>query len=72
MPAFPYTEVANLSIAYQVCGSGPVDLVYVPGLYSHVEAVWDLPGFPEWMERLVRSRASSRSTSVGVACRTPW
>jgi class 3 adenylate cyclase len=54
MPATQYAEVDNLSIAYQVCGSGPVDLVYVPGLYNHVEAVWDLPGFPEWMERLVR------------------
>jgi pimeloyl-ACP methyl ester carboxylesterase len=54
MPATQYAEADNLSIAYQVCGSGPVDLVYVPGLYNHVEAVWDLPGFPEWMERLVR------------------
>jgi pimeloyl-ACP methyl ester carboxylesterase len=54
MPATQYAEADNLNIAYQVCGSGPVDLVYVPGLYNHVEAVWDLPGFPEWMERLVR------------------
>ena len=54
MPATQYAEVDDLSIAYQVCGSGPVDLVYVPGLYNHVEAVWDLPGFPEWMERLAR------------------
>jgi pimeloyl-ACP methyl ester carboxylesterase len=54
MPATQYAEVDDLNIAYQVCGSGPVDLVYVPGLYNHVEAAWDLPGFPEWMERLVR------------------
>ena len=54
MPATHYAEADNLNIAYQVCGSGPVDLVYVPGLYNHVEAVWDLPGFPEWMERLTR------------------
>jgi len=54
MPATQYAEVDDLNIAYQVCGSGPVDLVYVPGLYNHVETVWDLPGFPEWMDRLVR------------------
>jgi len=54
MPATQYAEGDNLNIAFQVCGSGPVDLVYVPGLYNHVEAVWDLLGFPEWMERLVR------------------
>ena len=35
MPATQYAEVDNLNIAYQVCGSGPVDLVYVPGLYNH-------------------------------------
>src|SRR5262245_53720972 len=54
MAATPYAEVDNPNIAYQVYGSGPVDLVYVPGFYNHVEAVWDLPGFPEWMERLAR------------------
>ncbi len=50
--ATKYAEVDGLNIAYQVCGSGPVDLVYVPGLYNHVEAVWDLPGYADWMERL--------------------
>jgi pimeloyl-ACP methyl ester carboxylesterase len=35
--------VDGVSIAYQVLGEGPFDLVYVPGWTSNVEAVWELP-----------------------------
>ena len=31
IPSTQYTRVGNISIAYQVIGSGPVDLVLVPG-----------------------------------------
>lgn len=67
MPATQYAEADNLNIAYQVCGSGPVDLVYVPGLYNHVEAVWDLPGFPEWLSRARVGRRSRRGDLI-VPC----
>ena len=33
----------DLHIAYQVVGSGPPDIVLVPGFVSHVERVWDEP-----------------------------
>ena len=35
--------VDGLSIAYQVVGRGPVDLVFTSGWISNVDACWDLP-----------------------------
>ena len=33
----------DVSIAYQVVGNGPVDLVWIPGYVSHVEFAWTHP-----------------------------
>lgn len=52
LPLTRYAEVDGLNIAFQVSGDGPRDLVWVPGMYSHVEALWDIPGHPEIMHRL--------------------
>jgi len=38
-----YAEHGGLHIAYQVVGSGPPDIVVVPGFVSHVERIWDEP-----------------------------
>jgi DNA-binding SARP family transcriptional activator/pimeloyl-ACP methyl ester carboxylesterase len=38
-----YAERGGLHIAYQVLGSGPVDIVMAPGFVSHVERIWDEP-----------------------------
>jgi DNA-binding SARP family transcriptional activator len=40
VPPVRYATSGELSIAYQVLGEGPVDLVYVPGFVWHGEAVW--------------------------------
>ena len=40
------------SIAYQVVGDGPFDLVYVPGFISHVELWWAEPAIGRFYERL--------------------
>jgi pimeloyl-ACP methyl ester carboxylesterase/class 3 adenylate cyclase len=42
----------GVSIAYQVIGDGPRDLVWVPGWVSHVEAAWDEPTMARFFERL--------------------
>lgn len=44
----------DISIAYQVVGDGPLDLVVVPGWISHLDMQWDVIGFPQWVERLAR------------------
>jgi class 3 adenylate cyclase len=43
MPETRYAESSDLSIAYQVFGRGSRDLVYVPGIVSHVELAWEDP-----------------------------
>ena len=45
-------ESDGLQIAYQVVGSGPVDVVYVPGLANHIESMWDIPEIARFTERL--------------------
>jgi len=52
IPETRYALSGDISIAYQVLGSGPVDLVIVPGFISHVDLLWQQRGYGEWMERL--------------------
>jgi len=40
------------SIAFQVHGEGPRDLVFVPGFVSHVELVWEEPAIARFLRRL--------------------
>lgn len=40
------------SIAYQVVGDGPVDLVYSSGIWSNVELMWEDPDWAYFLERL--------------------
>jgi pimeloyl-ACP methyl ester carboxylesterase/class 3 adenylate cyclase len=49
-----YAKSGDLSIAYQVIGDGPLDVVIVPGIISHVEFFHELPGYTAFLERLGR------------------
>jgi pimeloyl-ACP methyl ester carboxylesterase len=51
-PVTRYAKSGEYSIAYQVAGDGPLDLVYVPGFVSHVESMWDDPDFARFLDRL--------------------
>jgi pimeloyl-ACP methyl ester carboxylesterase/AraC-like DNA-binding protein len=42
-PATQYTKHSGLNIAYQVFGSGPIDLVYIPGWVSNIDMMWACP-----------------------------
>jgi class 3 adenylate cyclase len=53
-PKVAYTRSGDISIAYQVVGDGPIDLVYVMGWVSHLEAFWMDPA----QERFFRHLAS--------------
>jgi pimeloyl-ACP methyl ester carboxylesterase len=53
-PETRYAKSGDISIAYQVIGNGPRDLVYVPGIVSHVEFFHELPGYSEFLEGLAR------------------
>ena len=52
MPPTQYARAGDVSIAYQVVGDGPVDVVLVPGYVSHVEMLWDFPGAVRMIERM--------------------
>ncbi len=41
-----------MSIAYQVVGNGPIDLVWVPGIYSHLEFQMTDPAWAYFTESL--------------------
>src|SRR5574337_1019439 len=40
MPETHYAKSGDCHIAYQVLGKGPLDVVFIPGFVSHVEACW--------------------------------
>jgi class 3 adenylate cyclase len=47
-----YAKSDGVSIAYQVHGEGPIDLVFVPGFVSHVELLWEEPAAARFLRRL--------------------
>jgi pimeloyl-ACP methyl ester carboxylesterase len=51
-PTTRYAKAGDVSIAYQVIGDGPFDLLVVPGFVSHVEMLWEMPLGARMMERL--------------------
>jgi pimeloyl-ACP methyl ester carboxylesterase/DNA-binding CsgD family transcriptional regulator len=47
-----YARSGDVSIAYQVVGSGSIDLVLVLGWVSHLAYVWELPALARFLNRL--------------------
>ena len=47
-----YASCGDLSLAYQVFGDGPIELVVVGSFVSHVELCWTVPEFQAFMDRL--------------------
>ncbi len=51
-PVTKYTKSGSINIAYQVFGSGPVDLVYIPGWVSNIDWMWQCPELVQFLEEL--------------------
>jgi pimeloyl-ACP methyl ester carboxylesterase len=47
-----YAQSGDVNIAYQVMGGGPIDLIMVPGLFSHIEFMHEMPGYTAFLRRL--------------------
>ena len=47
-----YAKSGGVNVAYQVNGSGPVDLVYVGGWITHIEAAREDPGIARFQDSL--------------------
>jgi pimeloyl-ACP methyl ester carboxylesterase len=52
VPETSYATCGDLSLAYQVFGDGPVELVFVGSFVSNVELYWTVPEFKAFLERL--------------------
>ncbi|MFN2458597.1 MAG: alpha/beta fold hydrolase [Chitinophagaceae bacterium] len=51
-PETKYAKSGDVSIAYQVVGSGSIDLVFVMGWVSNVEYSWEEPTMSRFLNRL--------------------
>src|SRR5213596_2892951 len=51
-PPTRYARSGDVSIAYQVVGDGPVDLVLVQGFATHREIQWESPLFARFFDRI--------------------
>ena len=52
VPETHYAKSGDVHIAYQVVGHGPRDLVFVPGLISHLDLWWEDPTASRFFRRL--------------------
>ncbi len=52
MPDTSYAKCGDLSLAYQVFGDGPVELVFVGSMVFHVELFWAIPAFKAFFDQL--------------------
>lgn len=51
-PVTRYTKSGRINIAYQVFGSGPIDLVYIPGWVSNIDWMWSCPELVSFLQEL--------------------
>ena len=53
-PPIRYVKNGEVSIAYQVSGDGPHDVLVVPGWVSHLALDWEEPYWVRWHDRMGR------------------
>lgn len=53
-PRTQYAKCGDLYIAYQVFGSGPIDLLYAQGWLTNVEYAWESPDYARFLTKLGR------------------
>jgi pimeloyl-ACP methyl ester carboxylesterase len=66
-----YAKCGDLSLAYQVFGDGPVELVVVGPFVSHIELAWTLPQFKAFVEQLATFCRVALFDKVGVGLSDP-
>ena len=75
LPVTRFARSGDVSIAYQVLGDGPFDVVFVPGAFSHVELAWEIPTRAAFNRRLASfcrlimfdERGTGMSDRAGIA-----
>ena len=54
LPETHYTQSGSFNIAYQIIGDGPIDIILVPGIISHIDFQHELPGYTRFLRRLAK------------------
>ena len=72
-PVTRYAKSGDVHIAYQVTGEGPLDLVFVPGFVSHLEADWESSVRARFLDRLANFSRLIRfdKRGTGLSDRVP-
>ena len=70
-PETHYVKGPEGNIAYQVFGDGPIDLVIVPGWLSHVDLLWQEPGWVTLMSELTSFARVIRYDKIGTGLSDP-
>jgi pimeloyl-ACP methyl ester carboxylesterase len=52
VPVTRYAVSGDINIAYQTMGAGPIDIILVPGIVSHVEFLHEFVGYTAFLRRL--------------------
>jgi class 3 adenylate cyclase len=51
-PPVEYAQSGDVHVAYRVIGDGPFDLVWVSGAVTNLDALWEIPEYRRFCERL--------------------
>jgi DNA-binding SARP family transcriptional activator/pimeloyl-ACP methyl ester carboxylesterase len=54
VPATRYVKGSGVHLAYQTYGSGPLDILVMPGFVSHVERAWEHPASRTFLASLMK------------------
>lgn len=54
VPMTRYVKGTGVHLAYQIHGSGPLDIVVMPGFVSHVERAWENPASRTFLAALMK------------------
>jgi pimeloyl-ACP methyl ester carboxylesterase len=71
VPATRYAQSAGAKIAFQVSGEGPCDLVFVPGLVSHLELQWQQLSYRRFVTALEHACRVIRFDKRGTGLSDP-
>ncbi|MFZ3271074.1 MAG: alpha/beta hydrolase, partial [Mycobacterium sp.] len=66
-----YAKCGDLSLAYQVFGDGPVELVFVAPIVSQVEMFWAMPQYKAFFEQLATFCRVVRFDKAGIGLSDP-
>jgi pimeloyl-ACP methyl ester carboxylesterase len=71
LPETRYAKGPGGDIAYQVVGDGPVDLVIVPGWLSHVDLLWEDPGWSKFIAEFASFARVIQYDKLGTGASDP-